>query len=737
MCKINMNKRILPFALCFLSFTLFAQSWPPAGMLGDGTSGDPWQITDSSHLRILADYVNVDTANGNATIGKYYKLMNDIDLSGYADWEPIGGLRHLNQYGFLIMRSYFSGNFDGNGKIVQNLTVNDPYLWDGVGLFGVVDGGNIENLGIVNCNVIGGRTVAGGLVGYFTNYTTCTIANCFVTGNVSIGISQSAVAGGLVGTGYALSISNCYFEGNVTGGSSAGGLLGILANSTIFNCYAIGNVRGVAPVGGLIGTMSGLASGGEGGSISCIMSNCYAANTVHGVGYNAYVGGLVGELGYDYSVVIRNCVAANDSIIRDNYLYYGEIVINRIVGRNYGGTLQNNYALNTMVVQDSNGNVPIISNLNTEYGMDIPMDSLKSFSFYNTFNNWYQMPWSIQDTLGVWKICDGRGLPFLRWQGISCIFITATAIGNGSISPSGVINIDDTSSQTFIFTPNTCYEIDSLWIDSVYEPDSIAAGSYTFNNITTNHSIEVSFKRLPPDTVIISDTICYGINYSENGFNITNAIADSVYFNNDFNTNGCDSVTRLELTVNPLIHTQISDSICEGYFYDFHGDTLMKSGIYYDTLLAISGCDSIIKLTLTVISIDTTHISIDICEGDSCDFFGRQLTEEGIYYETLQTIHGCDSVIELTLTVEGVGIVETRHATSLRIYPNPTDGKLIIESGELKIKSVEIFDITGQVIKTYNSLTTNTIDISELPNAMYFITFHSKEQKITRKLVKY
>ena len=91
----------------------------------------------------------------------------------------------------------------------------------------------------------------------------------------------------------------------------------------------------------------------------------------------------------------------------------------------------------------------------------------------------------------------------------------------------------------------------------------------------------------------------------------------------------------------------------------------------------------------------------------------------------------------MTFDYEGVGVVENVIATNIAVYPNPTTGKLKIESGELIIETIEIFDITGQVIKIYNSLTNNIIEISELPNAMYFITFHSEGQKITKKLVKY
>jgi len=145
-------------------------------MLGDGlTAQTAWQITDSSHLRILADYVNA--GNYASTLGKYYVLMNNIDLSGYANWAPIGFWDKV-VYPFPL-GTYFGGNFDGNGKVIQNLTINRP-LERGIGLFGFVYA-VIKNLGLINCNILGKEDV-GGLVGGGSGSF---ISNCYVTGNVS------------------------------------------------------------------------------------------------------------------------------------------------------------------------------------------------------------------------------------------------------------------------------------------------------------------------------------------------------------------------------------------------------------------------------------------------------------------------------------------------------------------------------------------------------------------------
>jgi len=130
------------------------------------TCRDPYRIETPAHLKQLADFVNGGAANGDATAGVYYILINDLDLTDYATgegWNPIG-YRNSTDY------SYFKGYFNGNGKKVTNLKINRPTA-DFQGLFGDTYGSVIENLGIENCDIAGMNCV-GGLVGLNNNNST-------------------------------------------------------------------------------------------------------------------------------------------------------------------------------------------------------------------------------------------------------------------------------------------------------------------------------------------------------------------------------------------------------------------------------------------------------------------------------------------------------------------------------------------------------------------------------------
>jgi uncharacterized protein YjdB len=76
---------------------------------------------------------------------------------------------------------------------------------------------------------------------------------------------------------------------------------------------------------------------------------------------------------------------------------------------------------------------------------------------------------------------------------------------------------------------------------------------------------------------------------------------------------------------------------------------------------------------------------------------------------------------------------------SITIYPNPTDGQLIIDNGELTIENVEIFNVMGQYVylSTLGVASTLRFDISHLPTGVYFVRITTENGKIvTKKIIK-
>jgi hypothetical protein len=113
----------------------------------------------------------------------------------------------------------------------------------------------------------------------------------------------------------------------------------------------------------------------------------------------------------------------------------------------------------------------------------------------------------------------------------------------------------------------------------------------------------------------------------------------------------CTATATQTVTVKQPTTSTLNETICFGDSYTFNNQQLTQSGIYKDTLTNAVGCDSIITLNLTVRNKVEEIINASICSGQSYSFKGQPLTQAGQYFDTLQTTLGCDSFITLNLTV--------------------------------------------------------------------------------------
>ena len=105
-------------------------------------------------------------------------------------------------------------------------------------------------------------------------------------------------------------------------------------------------------------------------------------------------------------------------------------------------------------------------------------------------------------------------LDFIEIVDLSPRTINATARFGGEISPSGDIKLPYGSNQTFTITPEPLYEIDAVLVDGV---NVGKVSSYTFNNITQDHTIEATFERIDKyeaENATLSGTANIAFNHS-------------------------------------------------------------------------------------------------------------------------------------------------------------------------------------------------------------------------------
>ena len=95
-------------------------------------------------------------------------------------------------------------------------------------------------------------------------------------------------------------------------------------------------------------------------------------------------------------------------------------------------------------------------------------------------------------------------------------------------------------------------------------------------------------------------------------------------------------------------------SICDGQSVDVFGTSVNSSGLFADTILSSTGCDSIIQFQEVIANSSSALTdlgSISICQGESTTIFGNSENAAGIYRDTQTNNAGCDSVIQVELVV--------------------------------------------------------------------------------------
>lgn len=255
--------------------------------------------------------------------------------------------------------------------------------------------------------------------------------------------------------------------------------------------------------------------------------------------------------------------------------------------------------------------------------------------------------------------CAGANVVLPSGAIISTTGIYHDTVTNVNGCDSFITEIDLTVNplSSVVFSHTLC----SNELPYVWNGISVTTGGATAATFTTTASgtgcdstTTLNLTVNPTKSATQSVTICADqLPYTWNGNSITAGGAAAGTFTTASLVTGCDSVTTLNLTVNPLKYTTLNIAVCNNDLpYVFGGENLSAAGIYLDTATAGSGCDSIITLNLTINNIDSTDLTVALCATElPYTFNGAEINESGTYLDTLSTSLGCDSFIVLDFTV--------------------------------------------------------------------------------------
>ncbi len=160
------------------------------------------------------------------------------------------------------------------------------------------------------------------------------------------------------------------------------------------------------------------------------------------------------------------------------------------------------------------------------------------------------------------------------------------------------------------------------------------------------------------------------------------------------NTADCDSIVRINLTINNPTSESISQSICSSQLpYNWNGIVFSQAGVQSVNLQSVTGCDSLVTLDLNVAEVLSSTTNQTICTSQlPYTWNGLVFNGSGNQNVNLQSVGGCDSVATLILEV----VQQYTSSSSIAIcdvqLPFTWNGVIFNSAGS---QSVNLFSIEG------------------------------------------
>lgn len=289
----------------------------------------------------------------------------------------------------------------------------------------------------------------------------------------------------------------------------------------------------------------------------------------------------------------------------------------------------------------------------------------------------------------------------------------------------------------------------------------------------TYHTLDLTIRPLEERyrSFVVDTTVCerFGFNFNGDALSFTKT-TDTILRSGIHSTRSCyDSIAEFHVIVNGATYNIINVEACDSYYWPFTGETYTTSTTKTKTLTDTVnhlGCDSIGKLDLTINKTpevhiegnwylhpgETAHLKAVYNEsdnptfqwyinespvpglgekGDSLDVSGSENTD--IHLQTVSD-KGCEANNWITVTYNvGIDEVETLH---VNIYPNPASRYLNIESAE-GIANIVIYNTLGQqvMVREVNANATQ-LDLGSLATGSYTMRMVSANgDEATRKFI--
>ncbi len=272
--------------------------------------------------------------------------------------------------------------------------------------------------------------------------------------------------------------------------------------------------------------------------------------------------------------------------------------------------------------------------------------------------------------------------------------------------------------NTVIHNIDNASSEDAGWYRCLVAND-IATIQDTLCNVISNQLQLMVLKLSPPvqfeAAFCPGDSIRVGTSvYYESGIYLDTLIA----------TNGCDSFVQLNLNVYESYIVDLIDTICEGTTFYLGSNSYQETGRYSDTLQSIQGCDSIINLDLTVMPLSLDTVLLELCMGES--FEEVSYFSDTTLVDTIVNVYGCidHRIVKLMMlpqTVENINV----SICSGALFDNVTyvTDTILVDTLQNTYGCDSIIVKHIEVSPTYS----DTLDLSFCGEGIYMGVFYDKD----------
>ena len=370
---------------------------------------------------------------------------------------------------------------------------------------------------------------------------------------------------------------------------------------------------------------------------------------------------------------------------------------------------------------------------------------------------------SIVNNTFTFENVSGNHTIAATFQRIPTYTITVAETENGTITPNGIVTVLEGQDTTFTFVPADSCRLVSVMVDDVDTTASLVENTFTFVNVTGNHTLAATFEALPqPATYTITATAGEG-----------------------------GTITPAETTVEEGGNAEFTISASEGYriasvIVDADTDEevdvtdALENGVYsFENVTA----DHTIHATFEDATVPNTHtITLTVGEHGTVTASDEDDNEIAIVNDVITVNHGEDVYLKFTpeenykigtLTVNGtvydldededeelgftlpmleitedmtvsvtftsVNATEMFEAGSMAVYPNPNNGMFSIDFSNIEGDATyQIINASGAVVETrdINVMNGETMNFNhDLKAGSYFVRIINGDKVYVEQIV--